>query len=186
MFAVLEDQIRRVEETFKPKTYFLSHDEIRCANWCAACRKEGRTAGQLLASNVKACAELVRKVNPKAQLCIWSDMFDPHHNAVDKYYLVNGDLAGSWDGLPSDITIVNWNSGKAKQSLPFFGQRGHGQVLAGYYDGDPKSIRGWLDAGKGASGVRGVIIQAALGYAADLVAHDDTILVGPTETATQG
>ncbi len=75
-------------------------------------------------------------------------MFDPSHNAVKDFYLVNGDLAGSWEGLPQDMIIVNWNSGKPAQSLPFFADRGHVQVLAGYYDGPPESIRDWLAAGR--------------------------------------
>jgi hypothetical protein len=157
VFEVLEDQVRRVEALLKPKTYFLSHDEIRVANWCDACRRQGRTAGQLLAENVRRCTLIVRKINPQSRLCIWSDMFDPHHNARDKFYLVNGDLTGSWEGLPEDLTIINWNSGKAQESLAWFGGRGHDQVLAGYYDGNPRRIGDWLKAGAGVPGIRGVM-----------------------------
>lgn len=149
VFEMVEDQVRRVQELFQPKTYFLSHDEIRVANWCSACSRENQTAGQLLAMNVRECAARVRKVNPQAKLCVWSDMFDPHHNAQPKnFYLVNGDLRGSWEGLPKDITIINWNSGHPAESLPFFTQRGHDQVLAGYYDGSPADIVKWLRAGR--------------------------------------
>ena len=148
VFRVIEDQVRRVQKLFEPKLYFLSHDEIRVANWCGSCSRPGRSAGELLAENEKRCAAIVRKVDPQAQGCVWSDMFDPHHNAVKDFYLVSGDLAGSWDGLESDVIIVNWNSGKARESLPFFGKRGHEQVLAGFYDGDPASISGWLRSGK--------------------------------------
>ena len=52
-------------------------------------------------------------------------MFDPHHNAVDKYYLVNGSLKGSWEGLARDVIIANWNGDKAAESLKFFADRGH-------------------------------------------------------------
>lgn len=149
VFDLVEAQVRRVEKLFGPQTYFLSHDEIRVANWCAACRKADRTAGQLLAYNVKECAARVRKVNPQAKLCVWSDMFDPHHNALPKnFYLVNGDLRGSWDGLPQDMIVINWNGGKPRESLPFFSGRGLTQVLAGYYDGQPEDIAAWLAAGR--------------------------------------
>lgn len=147
VFRVIEDQVRRVDKLFSPKTYFLSHDEIRVANWCGACRREGQSAGQLLARNVQECAAIVGKVSPSAQLCVWSDMFDPHHNAVDKFYLVNGDLSGSWEGLAPNVMIMNWNSGKPKESLPFFAKRGHSQILAGFYDHEPTAIRKWLGAG---------------------------------------
>jgi hypothetical protein len=76
---------------------------------------------------------------------------------VKDFYLVNGDLAGSWEGLPQDMIIVNWNSGKPAQSLPFFAERGHVQVLAGYYDGQPDRIREWLAAGRDLNGIRGVM-----------------------------
>jgi hypothetical protein len=81
-------------------------------------------------------------------------MFDPFHNAVDKYYLVNGSLKGSWKGIPRDVIIANWNSGKARESLAFFAERGHRQLIAGYYDADDLSnLEQWNAAAKGISGV---------------------------------
>ena len=62
----------------------------------------------------------MRHINPQAKRCIWSDMFDPHHNAVKDFYLVNGNLSGSWEGLPKDTIIMNWNSGKPAPSLKHF------------------------------------------------------------------
>jgi hypothetical protein len=157
VFKVVQEQVRLVEKHFKPKTYFLSHDEIRVANWCGSCRKDGQSAGELLAKNVRKCVEAIRKVNASARLCVWSDMFDPHHNAHDNFYLVNGDLAGSWLGLPREMTVVNWNHGAAAKSLPFFGERGHDQVLAGFYDGEPRSIESWLKTSKSTARVTGVM-----------------------------
>ncbi|HEY3964270.1 MAG TPA: hypothetical protein VGM05_06910 [Planctomycetaceae bacterium] len=157
VFETVEMQVREVEKLFSPRTYFLSHDEIRMANWCGSCRREGQTAGQLLAENAKGVIAAVRRVNPNAHLCIWSDMFDPHHNAHDGFYLVNGDLAGSWLGLPRDMTIVNWNHDQATKSLPFFAERGQQQVLAGYYDGDPQSIANWLKTGANMPGINGAM-----------------------------
>ena len=72
-----------------------------------------------------------------------------HHNTVKDFYLVNGDLSGSWEGLPKETIIMNWNSGKAAPSLKQFAAQGHSQVLAGYYDAPPERIRNWLDTGKG-------------------------------------
>ena len=157
VFEILQDQVKRVEAMLHPRTYMLSHDEIRVANWTEDEYRPGRSAGKLLAENVGRCVSVVRGINPQARLCFWSDMFDPHHNAVKDFYLVNGDLAGSWEGLPRDAIIVNWNSGKPRESLPFFAGRGHTQVLAGYYDGRPDSIRGWLDAGQGLPGIDGAM-----------------------------
>ncbi|HET6883513.1 MAG TPA: hypothetical protein VFI31_25400 [Pirellulales bacterium] len=157
VFEILKEQVERVENLFHPGTYMLSHDEIRVANWTEDELRPGRSAGELLAENVRRCVSVVRGVNPQARLCFWSDMFDPHHNAVKDFYLVNGDLAGSWEGLPKDAIIVNWNSAKPRKSLPFFSKRGHRQVLAGFYDGRADSIRDWLAAGEGLPGIDGAM-----------------------------
>jgi hypothetical protein len=110
----------------------------------------------MLAENARRCVEILRQINPKAGIVVWSDMFDPHHNAVDDYYLVNGTLKGSWEGVSRDVVIANWNSGKALESLKFFSTRGHRQVIAGYYDADDLSeLEKWKSAARGISGVSG-------------------------------
>jgi hypothetical protein len=158
VFDVLRDQVKRVNDLLKPRTFFLSHDEIRVANWCHTCRKTKRTPGELLADNVKRCVDIVRKVNPRARIIIWSDMFDPHHNAVDNYYLVNGTLKGSWKGLRRDVVIANWNGGKAAASLKWFAGRGHAQIIAGYYD-EPglRNFERWQKAARGVPKVTGFL-----------------------------
>ena len=131
---LLRDQAKRVHELLRPTTYFMSHDEIRVAGWCKSCVDSKQTPGQLLSANVKRCVDILKEVNPKARVVVWSDMFDPNHNAVEKYYLVNGSLTESWKDLPPDVVIANWNGGKRAASLKFFADRGHPQVIAGYYD----------------------------------------------------
>jgi hypothetical protein len=153
---ILLEQARRINELFQPKTFFMSHDEIRVANWCRACQDRKLTPGQLLAENVRRCTEILKSVNPRARVVVWSDMFDPHHNAVDKYYLVNGTLKGSWEGLSRDVLVANWNSGKARESLSFFADRGHKQLIAGYYDGDDlTNFQQWDQAARNVRGVVG-------------------------------
>lgn len=156
VYEILEDQAKRIVELFHPKTLFMSHDELRVANWCRACADRKLTPGQLLADNARRCVDIVRKIDPKLRVAIWSDMFDPHHNAVDGYYLVNGTLAGSWEGLPKEVVIANWNSGKAAESLKFFADRGNPQVIAGYYDvGNMSNFDAWKTSAQGVPGVVG-------------------------------
>lgn len=151
VYEIMRDQVKRVNDALKPKTFFMSHDEIRVANWCESCQKTGHTPGKLLADNVKRCIQIVKEANPDAQLVVWSDMFDPHHNARDKYYLANGTFADSWLGLPKEVIIANWNSGKAAKSIKFFADRGHRQIAAGYYDHDKRdSVAEWTAATKAA------------------------------------
>lgn len=52
-------------------------------------------AGELLARNVEGDTEIIREVNPDAEIFVWSDMFDPHHNARDNYCLSSGSLEGT-------------------------------------------------------------------------------------------
>ncbi len=143
VYDLLRDQARRVNDLFHARTFFMSHDEIRVANWCQRCRDTGKTPGELLAANARRCVDILKEVNPRARVVVWSDMFDPHHNAHDDYYLVNGTLKGSWEGLPADVVIANWNGGKARESLKWFADRGHPQVIAGYYDGGMDNLRKW-------------------------------------------
>ena len=156
LYEILRAQARKVNELFRPKTFFMSHDEIRVANWCRACQDRKLSPGGLLADNVRKCTEILKSVNPRARIVVWSDMFDPNHNAVDSYYLVNGSLKGSWEGLSRDVIIANWNGGKAKESLSFFADRGHKQLIAGYYDVDDLSnFRQWDEAAREVPGVIG-------------------------------
>jgi hypothetical protein len=154
---LLRDQARRVHTAWGAKGYMMSHDEIRVLNWCDACQRRKLDAGALLADNARTCVNILREINPGGRIYVWSDMFDPHHNAHKDYYLVRGDLTGSWEGLDKDVIIVPWNFEKRTQSLKFFAERGHRQVIAGYYDAKPEKIRDWLEAAKPFPEVMGVM-----------------------------
>jgi hypothetical protein len=154
VYDLLRDQARRVEALYHPKTFFMQHDELRVANWCQACRSRNLTPGQLLADNVRRCAQFIEEAHPGARAVVWSDMFDPTHNAVKDYYLVNGTLEGSWEGLAPSVIIANWNGGKARASLDFFAGRKSQQIMAGYYDSDD-NFGTWDAASKGMPGVVG-------------------------------
>jgi hypothetical protein len=150
---LLADEARRVREALGAKGYMMSHDEIRTLNWDESCRRRNLDAGAILAENARECVKLLEG----ATAYVWSDMFDPHHNAHKDYYLVRGDLAGSWEGLPKDVVIVNWNFGERDKSLAFFAGRGHRQVIAGYYDGPVEQVKRWLASAAKVKGVVGVM-----------------------------
>jgi hypothetical protein len=154
---VLRAQAAAVHAAWNAGGYMMSHDEWRVLGWDDACLRRKLTPGAMVADNVRRCAAFVREAAPAARVCVWSDMFDPNHNAVKDYYLVNGDLTGAWEGLDDRIVIMNWNFEKRSESLKFFAGRGHRQVLCGYYDAGPDQIRDWLVAAKGVAGVAGVM-----------------------------
>jgi hypothetical protein len=167
---LLRDQAKRVHAAWGAKGYFMSHDEIRVLNWCGACEARKMTAGQILAANVKECAAILRAVNPGGRIYVWSDMFDPNHNAHDDYYLVRTTLAGSWEGLDKDVIVAPWYFEKRAESLKWFASRGHKQVIAGYYDHRPEQIREWLKPAEGVDGVVGAMYTTWQGKYSDLEA----------------
>ncbi len=165
---LLRAQIEGVNKLWQPPGFMMSHDEMRVWNQCAACRARNLSAGQLLADNVRQCTKLIHEVNPAARVYVWSDMFDPNHNAKDHYYLARGDYAGSWEGLEKDVTIVPWYFEKRAESLKFFADRGHRQVIAGYYDSNPSAVKEWVKAAAPYEGVEAVMYTTWQNGYADL------------------
>jgi len=157
VYDILRDQVRALNDLLHPSSFFMQHDEIRVGNWDKACQDRGLTPGQLLADNARKSVRIIRDISPEAKIWVWSDMFDPNHNAVDNYYLVNGTWAGSWEGLDADVGIVNWAGHLKGNNLKWFADRGHEQVLAGYYDSDQWIIEEWLAAGRDLAGVSGAM-----------------------------
>ena len=160
---LMKRQLAMVHKIIEPDGYFLAHDEIRHMGWDASCRKKGLSMGKLLAENVKACLDAIRKEDPGKPIYAWSDMFDPYHNAgkVGYYYLVRGKdpWQGGWETLDKDVIVVNWNSNPAKRvdSMKWFASRGHRQILAGYYDAPSERIVPWLSDAAKIGGVVGVM-----------------------------
>jgi hypothetical protein len=156
---LLKGQAVAMEQLFPNSDRMMSHDEWRVMGWDESFAKTGWTPGKAVAESVRFCVRQLQTLSRSRRIAVWSDMFDPHHNAIDHYYLVNGDLAGSWEGLGREVLVVNWNFGLREESLKFFADRGLQQVLAGYYDTDAGQIGKWLSTvrAQSISGVTGVM-----------------------------
>ena len=169
--AWMEENLAAVLDLFPDATgFFLEYDEMRHMNTCAACKARGLDAGALLADHVAGAIALVQAGRPGATPYVWSDMFDPFHNAHDDYYLVEGDIAGSWEGLAADTVIMNWNLGNA-DSLAFFADRGHEQIVAGYYDSGDGYASAQSELAAGAGLVRGLMYTTWTGDFGELEAY---------------
>ena len=158
VFDIFTSTLTKINELIHPTEVLMSVDELRVVNWCDLCRSKGKTPGQLLADATQRVDQLAHAINPQWRLIVWSDMYDPNHNAVDNYYLANGTLAGSWDGLPASWDVGNWHD-NAVNTLSFFENRGNRQILCGFYDeaGPDYSIDEWLDKSKAYPGVYAVL-----------------------------
>lgn len=112
---------------------------------------------QILGDTVTRQHAMIRAANPQAQVYVWSDTFDPNHNAVAKYYLIDGSFEGTWDYIPKDLIIGCWNMDERDQCLGFFSKRGHRTLAAAYYDADDlENSKDWLrslDQTPGATGI---------------------------------
>lgn len=159
IFEEWRQEVQQANDLLHPAAFLMSHDELRVINQCALCQSKKMTPGELLAENVHKAAQIIREIRPDAEIWVWNDMFDPMHNAVDRFYAVNGTLKGSWKGLDPGIGIVNWHGGLMGKNAKFFADLGLRQILSGYYDGDDdgSAITKWLAATKDVPGIDGAM-----------------------------
>jgi hypothetical protein len=159
IFEEWRQEVRKANDLYHPAAFFMAHDEMRVMNQCGLCQSKHMTPGELLAWNVRQAAQIIRDIRPDAEIWVWSDMFDPMHNAVDHYYAVNGSLVGSWKGLDKSIGIVNWNSDAKGKNCQFFADLGLRQILSGYYDSDENGsgIAKWLENTRAVHGIVGAM-----------------------------
>ncbi len=135
-----------IHELLKPRSWFLSMDEIRSGGTCAACAARGVDMAHQLADCLAKQRASIRKVCPDARVYVWSDMLDPAHNAHDNYFACKGTFAGVWDLMPKDLIISCWHHKKREESMAFFSSRGFRTQGAAYYDTDTlDTCRDWLD-----------------------------------------
>ncbi|UCG57077.1 MAG: hypothetical protein JSU70_19705 [Phycisphaerales bacterium] len=145
LYEIWRKQARLLHRHLAPKKYMLSMDEIRAGGACHACKSRNMSMAQILGDCITRQVDLIRDVNPAAEILIWSDMLDPNHNARGNYFLVDGDFTGSWTYVPKDLVIVCWYYAKRNESLKFFSSLGFRTVAGAYYDGDTlDNPKGWL------------------------------------------
>jgi hypothetical protein len=156
VYEIWRRQIPLVEKYLAPKKYFLGMDELRIGGFCEACQRRHLSMAQILGDCVTRQYQMVRAANPKAEMYVWSDMFDPNHNAKKKYFLINGSFQGTWNYIPKDLVMVCWDYDNREKGLGFFSKLGFRTLGAGYYDTDLENPKGWLeslDRTRGAVGI---------------------------------
>lgn len=170
-WTIEADISRRLDALFgHPPAFMMTYDEWRAANWDPIGRKV--SAGAYVAQTTRRSIALLRRINPKYEISVWSDMYDPNENAVDHYFIVNGSLQGSWNGLAPGTVVMTWDGGA--RALQFFSHLGVRQVIGGYYD-SVDNVRQWLDEAdqveaQGAQGIDGFLYTTWDGDYTDLEA----------------
>jgi hypothetical protein len=154
LYDIFDHEAKLLAERLHPRRVLLNMDEVRMGGTCGACR--GRDMGQLLGECVTRQAQSIRKYTPSAQIYVWSDMFDPNHNAHGNYYLVNGDFTGSWQHVPKDVVMAVWGGKPREKSLRFFADEGFRSLVACYYDADDlNEVKSWMKLARSMPNVRG-------------------------------
>jgi hypothetical protein len=156
LYEIMDHEAKLLAERVKPRRVLLNMDEVRMGGTCLAC--QGKDMAKLLGECVTKQSQRLHKYLPEAQVYVWSDMFDPNHNAHGNYYLVEGDYTGSWKYVPKDLVMAVWGGAPREKSLRFFADEGFQTLVACYYDADDlKEVQGWLDLAKQTRGVRGLM-----------------------------
>jgi hypothetical protein len=144
---IWDKNARLVHDLLAPRKYMMSMDELRMANSCETCKRRGLSTAELVGTETTRQFNAIRAINPKADVYVWSDMYDPNHNARNHYYLAEGDMTGSWKYLPKEIKIVCWYYERRNLSLAHFSQLGFQTLAGAYYDADNlDNPKGWLES----------------------------------------
>ena len=178
LYDIFDHEAALLAERLHPRRVLLSMDEIRMGGTCRACR--GQNLGELLGRCVTRQAQIIRSHLPEAQIYVWSDMFDPNHNAHGNYYLVDGDFTGSWRHLPKNIVMAVWGGEPREKSLRFFADAGFQALVACYYDADDlNEAKGWLQLARPLPNVRGFMYTPWQRKYSLLPAFGDLLRAGP-------
>lgn len=154
LYEIFDHEAKLLAERLRPRRVLLNTDEVRMGGTCQACA--GRDLAQLLGECVTKQAAAIRRHAPNAQVYVWSDMFDPSHNAQPNYYLVQGDFTGSWKHVPRDLIMAVWGGEPREQSMRFFADQGFATLVACYYDaGNLDDVKRWRAIAKPLPNVRG-------------------------------
>ena len=158
MDDILEKSAAETVRLMNPKVWLLSFDEVRTGGGCRDCLAIGDMA-HVYAAFVKKCMATVRRLRPDAEFYLWNDMVDPNALVEDgKNAGMYSSMKGVWDLLPRDLGIGYWTYKWREEGTKFFAERGHPQLMCGYYDEKVlKRSLEWMDLAARTPNCRGVM-----------------------------
>lgn len=157
MYDIWRQQAHAIHEAIAPQKYFLNVTQVRAGGSCETCKQRGISVAQILGDCITRQVNIIRERNPNAEIFIWSDMLDDNQNAHDNYYLVDGDLTGSWDYVPKDLVLVCWDYKLRNESMQHFSSLGFKTLASIHSDKGADEVRDWLQVMKKTSGSSGAM-----------------------------
>ena len=85
VYDLVDEIISRAEAAFYPDGYILDYSEIRTGGWEPDQVANYSTTGEVLAAHVTEMVTRVDSLTGNKPLHIWSDTFDPYHNAFEHH-----------------------------------------------------------------------------------------------------
>ncbi|MBR0226258.1 MAG: fibronectin type III domain-containing protein [Thermoguttaceae bacterium] len=162
LYDLMEESVSVIQEVFSPKTWFIGFDEVTIGGTCQTCLSTELTTAQIFGRSVTEQCNIIRNVknfDPESNIVVWSDMFDPNHNAKgadEPYQYVSGSLENVVDYIPNDLIIACWYDGsnrdelalsavqdRAEKTLRFFSEKGFRTISSCYYDWSSQSKGGF-------------------------------------------
>lgn len=158
VLGLFRQQVAQIHRILSPKRWLINHDEIRAMGHDPLSKCD--SPAKILSENLRTCRDIIKSTSADAGVIVFSDMYDPNHNAIrfDKlddtgkmrlsyYPMVNGGFFESWVGMNSDITILNWQTASFSMNKPnldswkaslchFKCDVKVRQVISGFYDVD--------------------------------------------------
>ena len=101
----------------RPKCYMMGHDEIRIGGWtpdyagktCGECARQER-------EEVRTISSRSTRPAPRSSSGTTCSTRTTTRSA-QAYYLVKSTWAGSWEGLPKDVVVMDWLVGDGRREL---------------------------------------------------------------------
>lgn len=125
-WLLLEHILTGVYTLLKPAGIHLGHTGAGYLNQDSRCRERGMPNALLLADAVQKGTDIARKLDPKADIFIWGEHFNPLQRALEL------DGVKGAEQLPRDITVIDshmngdsyYDEWRIKAGLDFFDQFG--------------------------------------------------------------
>lgn len=148
-FQVLTTNWGLINTRLAPPAVMLKYNEMRVINWDPV--YGAVNSGLYLSNLVMKTETLINTITPSAEKYIWNDLWSPWHNALVLSFMNKGTMHGSWNGVSTNMIVMNWQSTDKLNELKFWGGLDatfpiprHRQIIASFESAG--TMTSWLSA----------------------------------------